>query len=49
MNKIELPFGWVSTPLKNALETHVIGKKNILEIGSFVGKSTCIVASKIGE
>ena len=49
MNKIELPFGWVSIALKNALETHVIGKKNILEIGSFVGRSTCIVASKIKE
>jgi hypothetical protein len=46
---MDLPFGWVSKSLKNALEDHVIGKKNILEIGSFVGRSTCIIASKIRE
>ena len=44
---MDLPFGWVHATLETALRKHSRGKKTILEIGSFVGRSTCIIAQEI--
>ncbi len=47
MNKLQLPPGWTNPILEQQLTKYAVKSQKILEIGSFVGRSTAVICQAI--